>query len=336
MAGGPSTPALAAAVTGAGGLGFTAAGYRTADEVAAALAAARSLADGPVAVNLFVPGSTGAADPGEVEAYAVRLRDWTDARGAPLGRARFDDDGWAAKLALVEAQAPDVVSFTFGCPEAAVVGRLRRAGCEVWVTVTSVAEARAAVAAGTDVVVVQGAEAGGHQGSFDDAVGREPLGVLALLRLVRAAVDVPLVAAGGIADGPALAAVLAAGAAAGQLGTALLLSPEAGTSPVHRAALAARDAPTALTRAWSGRLARGIVNGFQAEFTEGAPRAYPELHHLTAPLRAHGRGVGDADLVNLWAGQAYPLAREAPAAEIVATIGDEARAVCAELGARPS
>jgi nitronate monooxygenase len=133
-----------------------------------------------------------------------------------------------------------------------------------------------------------------------------------------------LIAAGGIMSGGGLAAALAAGARAGAMGTAFLRCPEAGTSPVHRSALA-QDKPTALTRAFTGRLARGVRNRFLDEHSTAAPRAYPQVHHLTAPLRAHGRNVGDSDLVNLWAGQAYPLARDIPAGEIVRRVAEEAR-----------
>src|SRR5262249_20147516 len=134
----------------------------------------------------------------------------------------------------------------------------------------------------------------------------EPLGVLPLLQLVRAATDLPLVAAGGIATGRGVAAVLAAGAAAAQIGSALLLTPEAGTSDPQRAALAG-DARTRLTRAFTGRRARGIVNRFLREHDGAAPKGYPQVHYLTAPLRAAAREAGDADGINLWAGQAYRL-----------------------------
>jgi nitronate monooxygenase len=191
------------------------------------------------------------------------------------------------------------------------------------VTVTTVGEAVAARDAGADTLVVQGVEAGGHRGSWDDSAPGE-VGLLALLQEVRAVVDLPLVATGGIATGAGVAGVLAAGAAAAQIGTAFMLAPEAGTSPAHRRALAG-DAPTALTRAFTGRLARGIVNRFMREHDADAPSAYPEVHHLTAPLRAAARERGDADGFHLWAGQAYRLAREEPAADIVRRLATEAR-----------
>ena len=171
---------------------------------------------------------------------------------------------------------------------------------------------------------MQGIEAGGHRASFVDAEGAGDYGLLALLQLVGAHVDLPLVASGAIASGGALAAVLSAGAQAAQIGTAFMRCPEAGTAPAHRAALAA-DTPTRLTRAFTGRQARGIVNRFLREHSADAPLAYPEIHHVTAPLRAAGRAAGDADMINLWAGQAHELAREVPAAEVVAALAAEAR-----------
>ena len=316
LAGGASTPALAAAVCGAGGLGFLAAGYRTVDQVADDIDALRSLTDRPFGVNLFAPPS-GVVDPAAVAAYAATLP-------KPLGDPRRDDDGWEEKLELVRSRGVPVVSVTFGCPEQAVVESLHAAGCAVWVTVTRVDEAVLARDAGAGALVVQGVEAGGHRGSFDDAAPGD-LGLLALLALVRAAVDLPLVATGGIATGEGVAAVLAAGAAAAQAGTAFMLAPEAGTSAAHRAALAG-DAPTALTRAFTGRLARGIVNRFMREHDAAAPSAYPEVHYLTAPMRAAARERGDADGFHLWAGQAYRLARAEPAATIVARLAAEGKA----------
>jgi nitronate monooxygenase len=177
--------------------------------------------------------------------------------------------------------------------------------------------------------VAQGVEAGGHRGSFDvDAPG--DLGLLALLQLLTASVDVPLVATGGLMTGRAVAAVLAAGAAAAQLGTAFMLCPEAGTSTSHRAALAG-DGATALTRAFTGRAARGLVNRFLRRHSADAPAAYPEVHHVTAPIRAAARERGDAEALNLWAGQAHALAREVPAAQLVRELATEARAALAPV-----
>ncbi|MBI5105330.1 MAG: nitronate monooxygenase [Solirubrobacterales bacterium] len=323
MGGGPSTPELVAAVSGAGGLGFLAAGYRTAEAVAEDVRATRELTAAPIGVNVFVPGAP--ADPATYAPYVERLR----AEGHPVGEPRWEDDAYAAKLDLLASDPVAVVSFTFGCPDAAVVRRLQAAGSTVWVTVTSVDEARAAVAAGADALVAQGVEAGAHRGSFADDAG--DLTLLVLLQLLRAATDVPLVASGGIASGAGVAAALAAGARAAQLGTAFLRCPEAGTAPVHRDAVATA-APTRITRAFTGRQARGIVNRFLAEHTDGAPAAYPEGHHATAPVRAAARAAGDADALHLWAGQAHELAREVPAGELVRALAAEARDALAAAG----
>jgi nitronate monooxygenase len=327
LAGGASTPALAAAVGEAGGLGFLAAGYKTADTVRADLETLRGLTARPFGLNVFAPPAH-TPDDDAVRAYAARLRD-----EGRLGEPRHDDDDWEAKLALVKAERVPLVSFTFGSPDAAIVDELHAAGAEVWVTVTSPAEARIARDAGADALVVQGVEAGGHRAVFDDDDTASDLSVLAALQLVGAAVELPLVATGGIATGRGVAAVLAAGAAAAQLGTALLRTPEAGTAPVHREALAG-ETPTALTRAFSGRTARGVVNRFLREHSGDAPRAYPDVHHLTAPLRAAARERGDADGLHLWAGQAHALAEEEPAGALVRRLAAEAAAALSAASAR--
>ncbi|HEX7292350.1 MAG TPA: nitronate monooxygenase [Conexibacter sp.] len=337
LAGGPSTPALAAAVSRAGGLGFLAAGYKTADQLAEDVTAVRAQTDRPFGVNLFAPPRA-AADRDHVAHYAARLIGEAERQGAILGDPRSDDDDWEAKLALLHATRPAVASFTFGCPPRETVEALQGAGIAVWVTVTTPAEAREAASAGADALVVQGLEAGGHRGGFDDARAAEAgIGLLALLQLVRAEVELPLVATGGIMTGAAIAAVLVAGAAAAQLGSALMLTPEAATSAAHRAALV-QEGETALTRAFSGRTARGIVNRFLREHDAEAPSAYPEVHHLTAPLRKAARERGDADAINLWAGQAHMLARARPAGELVRALADDARAAleaAARRSARP-
>ena len=324
LAGGATTPSLVAAVGDAGGLGFIGAGYRTPDDLAAQIAAVRRLTPAPFGVNVFVPRRD-PVDPAALDAYVRSLRADADRLGTRVGEARDEDDAWDAKIALLTGDPVPVVSFTFACPPAGVVAALRAAGSEVWVTVTSAAEARAAAAAGAQALVCQGAEAGGHRGAWDDRDDAESPGLLALLRLVAAAPDLPLVAAGGIADGAGVAAVVAAGARAAQMGTAFLRAAEAGTHPAHRAALAG-EGRTGLTRAFTGRTARGIVNRFMEEHDADAVVAYPHVHHATAPLRAAARQAGDAGGFNLWAGQAHALAREAPAGEIVRAIAAEAAA----------
>lgn len=314
MAGGPSTPALLAAVAAAGGFGYLAGGYLTPAALRAAIDQARSLTDAPFGLNLFVPSVP--SDPAPLAAYAERLRPEAERLGVGLGPARWDDDGWAQKLEIALDARVHLVSFTFGCPSAAEVARLRSGGTAVAVTVTSSQEALQAEAAGADLLIVQGTQAGGHQGQFlDDAANRTPL--LAALAQVRAVCGLPLVAAGGIAEATDVRAALAAGAVAVQVGTVLLCTPEAGTSSVHRAALLnGRFPETVLTRAFSGRWARGLNNRFAREHPD-APSGYPEIHHLTAPLRAAARAAGDVEVPNLWAGTGWRQVSTRPAGEVV-------------------
>ncbi len=322
MAGGPSTPELAAAVSRAGALGFLAAGYLSPGRLEEDLAAARAQID-RFGVGLFA-GATGPADPAPVRAYAERLAPEADRAGVALGEPRFDDDGFDAKIALLCRDPVAVVSFTFGVPSRLAIERLHAAGSEVWLTVTAPDEARQAGAAGADALIVQGVEAGGHRGVFVDRDDQSDLTLLAALQLIRAQVGLPLIAAGGVATGAALAAVLVAGASAAQIGTAYLCAREAGTSQAQREAIPTATR-TVLTRAFSGRLARGLANRMHEQYGALAPRAYPEVHHLTVPLRAHGRRVGDPDLINLWAGQAHSLAQARSAEEITGQLAQGAR-----------
>jgi nitronate monooxygenase len=311
-------------VSGAGGLGFLAAGYKTPEVVLADITATRELTQQPFGVNVFAPSGS-PADPDAVDRFADRLRDQAAALGVALGDPRFDEDHYQQKVELLVQERVAVVSFTFGCPDPLVVQRLQQVGTSVWVTVTDPQEAVQAAAAGADALVVQGIEAGGHRGAFADSDNHEDFGILALLSLVSARVDLPLVAAGGIATGSALAGVLAAGAAAGAMGTAFLRCPEAGTTAPHRNAVA-QPGRTGLTRAFSGRLARGLVNTFHADHTAAAPIAYPELHHLTTPLRVQARENGDAEQMNLWSGQAHELARDLPAEQLAVELAEDAAA----------
>ena len=322
LGGGPSTPALAAAVSETGGLGFLAAGYKSPEEVERELIAVRAATSRPFGVNLFHPVRE-QVDEAALAAYAERLRPEAARYGVEPGEPRWSDDAWDEKLELLLRAPPAVVSFTFGCPSREVVEALHAAGSAVWCTVTSVSEGEYAAAAGVDALVAQGAEAGGHQGFFLEEP-QAPLRLHALLRLLGGATGLPLVAAGGIGDGTALAVALAAGAAAAQVGTAFLRTPEAGTAEPQRLALRG-DRPTRLTRAFTGRLARGIVNRFLDEHDADAPRGYPQIHYVTAPIRAAARAAGDPETINLWAGEAYRLAREEAAGEVVERLLSEWR-----------
>lgn len=319
MAGGPSTVAMAAAVSGAGGLGFLATGMAAPATVAAALAELRAaLPDGePFGVNLFCP-SPAPGDPAAIAGYADLIGPLAGAAGVELGAPRFHDDRYPEKLALVLADPPPVVSFVFGCP-ARDIAAVRAAGAEAWVTVTQVDEAEQAIAAGADALIVQGSEAGGHRGGFVDD-DRAPLPLRELLPAVRAAQPgATLVAAGALMTARDVREVLAAGAAAAQAGTAFLLTPESGISAAHAEAVRG-EGPTVLTRAFSGRRARGIANAWTDLVGDRAPSAYPEVLELTAPVRAAGKRDGDAQRFNLWAGEGHAQAVSRPAAEVVRTL----------------
>jgi nitronate monooxygenase len=332
MAGGPSTPALAAAVSEAGGFGFIAAGYLDIDGLRAEIEQTRTLTSRPFGVNIFAPTPTPASRH-LVDEYAALLAPMAAQAGVDLGPARFEDDHFDAKLAIVLEMRPAVVSFTFGSPDPGTIRELQARDIEVWITVNSADEARTAGQSGADALIVQGSEAGGHQGSFTDT-DDEPLALLDLLGVVRGALtELPrrfancrLIATGGLHTGEQIGRALDAGASAVQLGTAFMRCPEAGTSAAHREALSTAGSTT-LSRAFTGRRGRGIVNAWTEGVGRQAPKAYPEVHHLTKALRAHGRRVGDTDLFNLWAGVGHEQARVLPAGQIVTELAEEVVAV---------
>ncbi|SED53596.1 NAD(P)H-dependent flavin oxidoreductase [Rhodococcus koreensis] len=328
MAGGPSTPELVAAVSSTGGLGFLAAGYKSVDAVRHEVDAVRALTDAPFGLNLFVPGRP-LADRAAVETYRERLQPLAERRNVVLPEVvDHDDDAFDAKVDLAVELAVSVVSFTFGLPPRGVVDRLHAAGTAVVATVSDVDEARAAAERGVDAICLQGVDAGGHRATLDPDAEPDPRPTRELVEAARAAVDLPLVAAGGIATGADVAATLEAGATAVQIGTALLDADEAGTKPAHRAALHdARFTDSVVTRAFSGRPARGLVNDFIIDFDAYAVTAYPQVHLLTSGLRAAAGAADDPQGLALWAGLGYRSARSAPAEEIVRDLWREARDV---------
>ncbi|CDO05512.1 2-nitropropane dioxygenase [Mycolicibacterium cosmeticum] len=320
MAGGPSTPELAAAGSEAGGLGFVAAGYLSADVFAQRLTATRKLTTRPIGANLFAPQPS-AVQPGDIDRYRAALSGEVQRYGVDLGEPKFNDDDWAAKLEVVLDLRPEVVSFTFGAPSAAETARLKAAGITTVATVTTLAEAREAVGRGFDALAVQGPAAGGHRGTYDPAVRPATQPLDELLADVLAATEVPVVAAGGLMTAEDVGRVRDAGAAAAQLGTAFLLADEAGSSPVHRAAL--RDpafTETVVTKAFSGRYARGLRNRFIDEHDAQAPLGYPEVHYLTSPVRAASVRAGDPQATNIWAGTGFRQITSGPAADIIAAL----------------
>jgi nitronate monooxygenase len=320
MAGGPSTPALVVAAAHAGGLGFLAGGYKTPDALAEQIATCRAEAV-PFGVNLFAPNPL-PVDREAFRRYAATIRIEADRYGLRLADQPVeDDDGWHGKIDVLRAHPVTLVSFTFGIPDPAVIAALRSTGAVIAQTVTSVAEARAAAEAGVDVLAVQSTEAGGHSGTFTPLRPPVVVPVAELLARIRAVIALPLIAAGGLATPGDVVAVRVAGADAAMVGTVLLRTDEAGTSPTHRAALAdpARDR-TVVTRAFTGRPARGLRNDFIERYDDLAPYGYPALHHLTSPLRRAAAEAGDADRVHLWAGTGYRQAIAGPAGPLLARL----------------
>jgi nitronate monooxygenase len=338
--GGVGTPALAAAVSNAGGLGFLPCAYSNATEIAARVAELRALSDRPFGLNLFVePAASHVPAENDVTAQILRaherLRAFRDELGIPhpesASKAATD---YREQIEAVLAAAPAYFSFTFGIPDAATLARFKAAGTFTIGTATTVDEAIAIERAGADAVCAQGAEAGAHRGTFLAPVAESLIGTLALVPQVVDAVGIPVIAAGGIGDGRGVAAVLTLGAIAAQLGTAFLLADEAGTSAPYRRALRSEAARrTTLITAFSGRTARGLWNRFVDELDASDLAPYPHQNALTRDIRNASAKQDTADFISLWAGQAAALARAQPAAEIVAALVAEAKAALAEAKA---
>lgn len=324
MAGGPSTPQLAAAVSNAGGLGMLAAGYLNADQLSEQVQQTRELTERPFGLNLFCP-----ADPNDnpVNAEAL-LQDYRQTL-APLGKEYGLDllndelvlpDHFRSLLDWLLANPVPVVTFTFGCPSAEDIAQLQAVGTCVGITVTNPQDAALAAQPGANFLCVQGPNAGGHQSTFrvQDEVNQLPLSQL--VPAVQAITDLPLVAGGGVGSNKDMRAILALGVEAVQVGTLLLLSDEAGTSQAHRDALQSGITETRLTRAFTGRPARAIVNDFVTEFDALAPAVYPQMHYLTAPLRAKAKDAGAWQHVNAWAGAGFSEAQTRSTVEIISDL----------------
>jgi nitronate monooxygenase len=334
MAGGGTTPELAAAVSAAGGLGFLAAAYLQPSQIHEAAAAVRARTEKPFGINLFapIPRPEPPADP---RTALTRLAAYHQELGLPEPalpeRAVFD---FGEQLAACLECGAAVLSFTFGILPADSMGAARARGMFLLGTATTVEEAIRLEAAGVDAVVVQGSEAGAHRGTFAASFEASMVGTLALVPQAVDAVRVPVVASGGIMDGRGIAAALALGAGAVQMGTAFLTADEAGIPEAYKAAiLAAREDETRVTRAFSGRPARGIVNRFmeEVEGEAGAILPYPIQNDLTRPLRGAAAGQGRKEFLSLWAGQGVRLARRQPAGELVARLVAETEAVIRRL-----
>ncbi|WP_194921993.1 nitronate monooxygenase [Catenulispora rubra] len=318
MAGGPTTVALAGAALRAGAFPFLAGGYKTAEALAAEVRQVRELG-GAFGVNLFVPGP-GTVDDATFRAYAAELapeaaRFGVEANPVPV---LDDDDAWADKLALLLAEPVPVVSLTFALPDVRDIAALRRVGSRVLATVTTATEARAARDAGVDGLVVQAPAAGGHSGTFDPLRTLTTVSAPDLVREVQAAVELPIVAGGGVAGSEDVRALLQAGAEAVAVGTLLLRTTESGASQTHKDALAnPAFTETTITHAFTGRPARGLRNDFIDRHEATAPYGYPAIHHLTRPLRQAAAKAGDPDRLHLWAGTGFQAAREGSAGDVI-------------------
>ncbi|BCI51273.1 oxidoreductase [Mycolicibacterium litorale] len=318
MAGGATTTAMVIAAAGAGSLGLLAAGYKTPDALEAEIATVRA-ASVPFGVNVFAPNPV-PIDADTYRRYAELVQAEADRYGLTLPANPIDDDdAFDAKVELLRADPVPVVSFTFGLPGTDVIRALQKVGTTVVQTVTSVPEAEAAAAAGIDMLAVQAAVAGGHSGTFSPDRMPAPVPLPDLVSQVVRKVRLPLIAAGGLGTVEDVRTVLNAGAAAAAVGTVLLRAEESGASATHKAALADPSrTETVLTRAFTGRPARGLRNRFIDRFEGSAPLGYPAIHHLTSPLRKAAAAAGEADLVHLWAGTGHRHAAEKPTATILA------------------
>lgn len=328
MAGETAKPALGIAVSAAGGLGSLGVSYMTPAGIREAIRTIRAGTDRPFNINLFTP-TVWNAEPSRMAIYREALA----AAHADLGIAPPDlpnryEESFDEQFAAILEEAPPVFSFTFGMPSPEQVAALRQRGILTVGTATTVAEAKALEALGVDAIIAQGAEAGGHRGSFLAPVEQSLIGTMALVPQIVSAVKLPVIAAGGIGDGRGVAAALCLGAQAVALGSAFLLADETALNPAWRAALqsdAVHD--TALTRAFSGRHARGIRNHFLDRFAEAddAIPDYPVANAMSRSMRAAAAKAGRTEYLSLWAGQAASLARPGPAAAILRRIVAETR-----------
>jgi nitronate monooxygenase len=333
---GSDTPALVAAVSNAGGLGSIGAAYLSAARIAEAAREVRALTGRPFAINLFAPRAPLGATPDPARAIA-RVAPYYAAVGLPAPSAPvLPPDPFEDQLGAAIESGATVFSFTFGIIPPSAMEKIKERGLFVAGTATTVGEAVALERAGVDAIVTQGSEAGGHRGTFAGDFESSAIGGIALVPAVSSAVRVPVIASGGIMDGRGIVAALALGASAVQLGTAFLTCSESGASEVHKAAiLTASERDTRITRAFSGRPARGIVNRFMTEVESGNASddilPFPLQNALTRPLRTAAARAGRAEFLSLWAGQGTRLARRQGAAELVARLAAEMEAVLARF-----
>ena len=327
LAGGGDTPALVAAVAEAGALGFIGAAYLTPTQIAEAARTVRAHTRRPFGINLFAPVAPAPPAP-DPDAALARVAPFYDELGLPRPALHpAPPDAFADQLGAALESGAAVFSFTFGVLPAAALDAVKARGMFVMGTASTVEEALALERTGVDAVVVQGAEAGGHRATFAAGFEEGMVGTIALVPQVADAVRVPVVASGGIMDGRGIAAALTLGAAAVQMGTAFLTCDEAGVPPAYKdAILGAREDATRITRAFSGRPARGIVNRFMREVEGADVLPFPLQNALTRPLRSAAAKANRAEFLSLWAGQGVRMARRQKAADLVARLAAEAEA----------
>jgi nitronate monooxygenase len=323
MAGGPTTPAMVEAATRAGAFGMLAAGYKTVDAVEAEIKTIR--AEGiPFGINLFAPNPL-PIDRDSYRSYAAIVQKDAEQFGLTLPAEPIDDtDRFDEKIALLLDDPVPMVSFTFGIPPRDVIAALQKANTVVAQTVTTPEEAARAHEAGVDMLAVQAAAAGGHSGTLTPRNPLTPIPIVELVERIVATVPLPVMAAGGLATPAAVAAVIRAGAAAAAVGTVLLRADESGASATHQAALIdPAYTETVITRAFTGRPARGLRNAFIDAHEAQAPLGYPAIHYLTSPLRKAAAAAGKPDYVHLWAGTGYRHATAEPAADILRRLASD-------------
>lgn len=329
---GSATPALAAAVSNVGGLGSLGCSEKSVEDLRARLEELRAATKRPFNLNFFAHSAP--KENSEVTTQTrARVTPFYEELGlgnVPMsGEAPYDTFN-ADKLSLLLEIKPAVISFHFGLPEPEMVKALKDAGCRVLCSATTVAEAKSLNAAGVDAIIAQGWEAGGHRGTFDTSFEDVGIGTMALVPQVVDAVDVPVIAAGGIADGRGIAAAFALGASGVQMGTAFLSCPEAQVSEIHRTVLRhASDEDTRLTRAFSGRPARAKNNRYMEAMAEHRTPLpdFPTMYSFSDPLREKSVANEDTDFQFLLYGQAAALNRQLPAAELFRALVNEARSI---------
>lgn len=338
--GGYSSVELVVAVSEAGGLGSFGAQLLSPQEIVATSAQIRARTRAPFALNVWVPiagQDDQALSAGPFEQHVARLAPYLRELGVPDPEAPSAlVPAFEAQLAALLEAAPPVVSFVMGAPPAEFVREARRRSITLLATASTPAEAELLEQVGVDAVVASGSDAGGHRGSFLKPVEECLIGTFSLVPQVADRVKIPVIAAGGVADGRGVLAALALGAHGVQVGTAFLASHESAAPEVHKQALVSRAADTTvLTRVFSGRLARGILNDFIRELRAFEPQIppYPLQNWLTRPLRRAAAAAGRADRLALWSGQSAALARRQAAAEVLRFLVADAERLRSALGA---